>query len=96
MRFLIYTQDREGGLPIRQSTRDAHIAWLKAETDKVKLLTAGPWLDDEGTMRGSLLIVEAENKTDVENWCATDPYKLAGLPKSVTIQAYNWVIGAPD
>ena len=96
MRFFIYTEDIDGGLPIRQATRDAHIAWLKAENDHVKLLMAGPWLDDEGTMRGSLIIVEAQSKSDVENWCAADPYKQAGLPKSVTIKGFNWAIGAPD
>ena len=96
MKFLIYTEDVENGLSIRKATRDAHLAWLKADNDTVKLLAAGPWLDDAGTMRGSLVIVEAASKRDVENWCERDPYKNAGLPKSVTIKAFNWVIGAPD
>ena len=96
MRFFIYTEDVDDGLAIRQATRDAHLAWLKADNDAVKLLAAGPWLDDEGTMRGSLVIVEAASKSVVEDWCERDPYKHAGLPKSITIKAFNWVIGAPD
>ena len=96
MQFIIYTEDRDDGLPIRQANRDAHIAWLKTDDTKVKLLSAGPWLDDAGTMRGSLLIVEAAKKSDVTDWLANDPYKLAGLPKAVTVKGFIWAIGAPE
>lgn len=96
MKFMIYTEDRGDGLPIRTANRDAHIAWLKSENAEVKLLTAGPWLDDSETMRGSLLIVEAEDKAAVMAWLAHDPYKLAGLPKAVTVKPFIWAIGAPS
>lgn len=96
MQFIIYTEDRDEGLPIRKANRDAHLAWLKNAEAPVKLLTAGPWLDDDGTMRGSLLIVEASGKDTVTNWLETDPYKLAGLPKSVTVKGFIWAIGAPQ
>lgn len=95
MQFFIYTEDQDDGLPIRQANRDAHLAWLKTDTG-AKVLAAGPWLDDDGTMRGSLLIVEAENKTAVEAWTQRDPYGKAHLPKSITIKAFKWVIGAPE
>lgn len=95
MQFIIYTEDRDDGLPIRQANRDAHLEWLK--TDKgAEVLAAGPWLDDEGTMRGSLLIVEAENMTAVQEWTQRDPYGKAHLPKSVMIKPFKWVIGAPE
>lgn len=95
MRFMIYTEDKPDSLHIRQANRDDHIAWLKAESD-VTLLTAGPWLDDEGTMRGSLLIVDAKDKATVEAWLLTDPYRKAGLTGSVTLKGFLWAIGAPD
>ena len=95
MQFIIYTEDKDDGLPVRQANRDAHIAWLKTAHDEVTLLTAGPWLDDAGTMKGSLLIVEADTRAQVEAWCESDPYKSAGLPKSIMIKAFKWVIGAP-
>lgn len=94
MKFLIYTEDKADSLHIRQANRAAHIEWLKGEAGP-ELLIAGPWLDEAGMMRGSLLIVEADNKNDVEDWLSKDPYKEAGLTKSVNIKAYNWVIGAP-
>lgn len=92
MEFIIYSEDKPGSLHIRQAARDDHLAWLKAPSD-VKLLIAGPWLDDEGVMRGSMLIVEAADKGAVLKWLATDPYKAAGLTASVMVKAYKWVIG---
>jgi uncharacterized protein YciI len=96
MHFVIYTEDCNGGLPIRHANREAHIAWLKTANASVTLLTAGPWLDDEGSMRGSLLIVDAANKAEVVAWLETDPYKIAGLPKTVTVKGFLWAIGAPQ
>lgn len=94
MEFFIYAEDKPDSLHIRQGAREDHLAWLKAPSD-VKLLAAGPWLDDEGVMRGSLLIVDAENKKTVTDWLARDPYKAAGLTAAVTVKAYKWVIGRP-
>ena len=84
MDFLIYAEDKADSLHIRQAARDDHLAWLKAPS-AIRLLTAGPWLDDEGTMRGSLLIVEASDKETVQEWLSHDPYKAAGLTASVTV-----------
>lgn len=94
MEFLVYSADKPDSLHIRQSAREAHLNWLKA-TSEVKLLVAGPWLDDDDIMRGSLLIVEADNKKTVLNWLSNDPYRAAGLTASVEVKAYKWVIGKP-
>ncbi len=97
MQYIIYTEDRDDGLPIRQANRDAHLEWIKtADGPPVKLLAAGPWLDDDDTMRGSLLIVEADNKEAVITWTQSDPYAKAHLPKSMMIKPFKWVIGAPE
>ena len=94
MEFIVYAEDKPDSLHIRQAARDDHLAWLKTPSD-VKLLIAGPWLDDEGVMRGSLLIVEAADKETVLEWLSNDPYKAAGLTASVMVKAYKWVTGKP-
>ncbi len=96
MKFIIYTEDKPSSLDIRQANREAHINWLKTETKHVKLLTAGPWLDDAEVMRGSMLIVEADSKDQVKTWLEADPYRHAGLTASTMIKAYIWAIGAPE
>ena len=92
MEFIVYSEDKADSLDIRQAARDDHLIWLKAPSD-VKLRIAGPWLDDDGIMRGSLLIVEAADKQIVLDWLSGDPYKAAGLTASVMVKAYKWVIG---
>ena len=96
MQYFIYSEDRDDGAPIRAENRTAHIAWLKSENATVKVLAAGPWMDDEGNMRGSLLIVEAADKDTLIAWTQSDPYAQARLSKAVTIKPFKWVIGAPE
>ncbi|MBC6402198.1 MAG: YciI family protein [Hyphomonadaceae bacterium] len=95
MQFLVYTEDQDDGLPIRRANHDAHLAWLKSGDSLVSLLAAGPWLDGDGVIRGSLLIVEADARQTVEAWLAGDTCMSAGLPKAVTVNTFKWAIGAP-
>lgn len=94
MQFLVYAEDKPDSLEIRQANRDAHLAFLKAG-DGATVLAAGPWLDEDGVMRGSMLIVESENRESVDAWLARDPYAIAGLTDKRIVQHYKWVIGAP-
>ena len=92
MEFIIYSEDKPNSLHIRQSARNDHLAWLKTKSE-VELLIAGPWMDENEIMRGSLLIVKAENKNTVTQWLKGDPYGSAGLTNKVIIKHFNWVIG---
>ena len=92
--YLIYTEDKADSLHIRQANRADHLAWVQGDP-RVKLLSAGPWLDDEGDMRGSLLIVEAESLKTVEDWLEQDPYNKSGLTGFKRVRRFNWLLGAP-
>lgn len=96
MEFIVYTEDADNSLHIRQAAREDHLAWLKNTPSDITLLAAGPWLDDDDVMRGSLLIIVANSKQAVIDWLAHDPYKSAGLTKSVMVKTYKWVIGRPE
>ncbi len=90
MRFALIAKDKPGALDIRKANRDAHVAYLKS-TDAVEM--AGPFLDDNGDMCGSLIILEFPDMAAAQDWAANDPYKHAGLFESVEITAWNKVIG---
>ena len=94
MYIIVHSADKADSLHIRKANRDAHLAWLRSD-ESVSVKIAGPWLDDDGEMRGSLLIVEAQSVESVKNWLMRDPYVHAGLTKQTSVKAYNWVIGAP-
>lgn len=87
--FAVICRDRAGQLQTRLNTREAHLAFLKSQAG---LKMAGP-LIEEGEMRGSLLIVEAETLQHVQDWAAEDPYKAADLFASVEVIEWKKVIG---
>ena len=87
--FAVICRDLPGKLQTRLDTREKHLAFLK---DQPGLQMAGPLIED-GEMRGSLLIVEAEDLTRVKDWAAQDPYKAAGLFASVEVIEWKKVIG---
>ena len=64
--FAVICRDLPGKLQTRLDTRDKHLTFLKEQPG---LRMAGP-LIEEGEMRGSLLIVEAETLTQVKDWAA--------------------------
>ena len=89
MRFALICNDKAGALEIRKANREAHLAYL-AET---KAELAGPFLDAEGNMNGSLVVIEAADRAAAEAWAANDPYAKAGLFASVEIREWKKVIG---
>lgn len=93
--FLIYTEDKADSLDVRMTAREAHLEWVMSDPN-VKLISAGPWLDDEGDMRGSLLIVSADSLETVKNWLEQDPYNQAGLTAFKRVRRFNWLLGAPE
>lgn len=90
MRVALITKDNDGALQTRLDNRDAHLAYI-ADTGVVEM--AGPFLNDEGTMCGSLIILEVEDMAAAQTWADNDPYNKAGLFQSVTLQAWKKVIG---
>ncbi len=89
MLYTFICTDKPGALEIRKANRDNHIAYLRA-TDAVH---AGPFLDAEGNMSGSLVVVDLPDRAAAEDWAANDPYAMADLFSDVRIEAWNKVIG---
>jgi uncharacterized protein len=54
---------------------------------------AGPFLDTEGKMTGSLVVLTVETMAEAEAWAAADPYAKAGLFSSVTLKEWKKVVG---
>jgi len=90
MRYALMTTDKPGALQTRMDNRDAHLAYI-AETGVVEM--AGPVLDDDGNMCGSLIILEVADMEAAQDWAENDPYAKAGLFSDVRIQAWKKVIG---
>jgi uncharacterized protein len=90
MRAALICLDKPDHLHIRLETRSAHLSYIEA-TGVVEM--AGPFLNPEGQMTGSLVVLNVENLAAAQDWAANDPYALAGLFSSVTITEWKKVIG---
>jgi len=55
MRIALMTTDKPGALQVRKDNRDAHLAYIK-DTGVVEM--AGPFLDADGEMCGSLIVMD--------------------------------------
>lgn len=92
MHFVALCLDKPNSLHLRTENRAAHLGFLAAHAEQVKL--GGPFLDEAGQMCGSMLILEAADAETVKKILAEDPYAQAGLFASVEVRAYKPVVGA--
>lgn len=90
MRVTLICVDKLDHLQIRLDTRSAHLAYIEA-TGVVEM--AGPFLNPEGQMTGSLVVLNVDSLAQAQDWAENDPYALAGLFSSVTISEWKKVIG---
>lgn len=90
MLVALIAHDKPGALSIRQENRPAHVEYLKSSG---AVQQAGPLLDDQGEMAGSLIILDVADMDAADAWVAGDPYGKAGLFASVQLIPWNRVIG---
>ncbi|MDP1631004.1 MAG: YciI family protein [Caulobacter sp.] len=86
--FIIQWKDRvPEGAAIRAATRQAHLDWGGSQPGVLKL--GGPFLDADGGMAGSLIIIEAESLEAARAWHAADPYSKAGLYETSSVEPWR-------
>ncbi len=94
MLFCLLCTDKPNSLDLRMKVRPDHLAYLASLGAKMK--TAGPFLDDAGSPNGSLVIIEAADRSEAEKMAAADPYAIAGLFASVEIKTWKWALKNPE
>jgi uncharacterized protein YciI len=90
--FVLICRDKANAIDTRLATRPAHGAYVAERMNIVRV--AGPLLDEEGTMIGSLFIMEAESRDDIQAFADNDPYTAAGVFESVEIKGFTVARGA--
>jgi uncharacterized protein YciI len=88
--FALICTDKPDQEPLRKANRDAHLAYIH---DTGVVFQAGPFLSDDGSMIGSLVVLDVADRASAEAWAANDPYALAELFDAVVIKAWKKVIG---
>jgi uncharacterized protein YciI len=89
--FVLTCIDKPDAREARAGAREAHLAYVR-ESGIVKL--AGPFVDEQDQMVGSLLIIEAADLAAAQAFSAADPYVKAGVFQSADVRPFRLSIGA--
>ena len=90
MLFAIHALDRANALPTRLANYDAHKAFLSdASRFGVAIVMSGPLTSDDGqTMIGSLFLIEAPGRAEIEAFHHADPFFVAGIWETTSITGF--------
>jgi uncharacterized protein len=90
--FCLHCLDNEtDGAARRAAARPAHLEWAAGLGPVMRM--AGPLLDPDGKMLGSIFLIEAESLAAAKALNAEDPYSKAGVFGRVTLHETRWAIG---
>ncbi|MBK1723412.1 YciI family protein [Thiocystis violacea] len=97
MLYAIIAVDNPDSLAARLKARPAHLERLQALQDAGQLLLAGPHpaIDSpdpgEAGFTGSLIVAEFIDLKAAEDWAAADPYRMAGVYRTVEVKPFKQV-----
>ena len=90
MQFIITAHDGAGTLERRMQVRPRHLENLGKI--KGRILCAGGLLDENGRMKGSVLVMEFENRALLEEYLRSEPYLLEHVWEKVEVEPMNVVL----
>ncbi len=83
--FALIARDRHDGLEHRKQHRPAHLEHMARLDAAGRLRYGGPLLSEQGDMKGSLIVLEADDLEAARRAYAEDPYIVHGLFESYDV-----------
>lgn len=78
MPYMVIADDKPGSAADRARVRNAHVAYLEANLDK--LIAAGAKIADDGvTAIGSVYLIDTDSREEAESFAAGDPFMREGV-----------------
>lgn len=90
--YALVRMDKPGMADLRAANQPAHLAFLKEAPLPIRL--GGALLDEDDKVTGSLIVVEAESRAEVEAFAAADPYTQLGVYESIRIRRWRIARGS--
>jgi hypothetical protein len=76
-------------LPKRLANYEAHKRFLSdTAAYGIAIVMSGPLTADDGTMIGSLFLIDATDRAAVERFHAADPFRAADIWETVTLSGF--------
>lgn len=91
MLYLILAHDaRDEGAPERRGrVRQRHLDGVRPLAEEGRLQVGGAFLDEQGVMRGSMLLLEAEDEDEVRRLLDDDVYSREGVWERFEIRPFK-------
>ena len=89
MQFVITAYDGKGMLEKRMEVRPRHLEGM--ERLKKHLVCAGGLLDEAGNLKGSVLVMEFQNREEVDEYLAGEIYVQEHVWEKITVERMNVV-----
>lgn len=88
MQYLLIAYDGkdEGAAQRRLAVRSQHIALGDEMVAKGQMLFGAAMLDDGGNMIGSMLVLDFEDRADLDAWLKREPYVVGDVWKETKIE----------
>ena len=90
MQFIITAHDGENVLDKRMAVRPRHLEGMAKLGEHI--VCAGGLLDDEGKMKGSVLILDFEDRAALDNYLKNEPYVVEHVWEKIEVETVNVVI----
>ena len=90
MQFIITARDGENMLDKRMAVRPRHLEGMAKLGEHI--VCAGGLLDDEGKMKGSVLILDFEDRAALDDYLKNEPYVVERVWEKIEIETVNVVI----
>lgn len=90
MQFMLKALDGADALKRRLAARPRHLENMARLKEHV--ICGGGLLDEEGKMKGSVLILEFPGKEDMDEYLRTEPYVVENVWEQIEVQPLNVVI----
>ena len=90
MRFIITAHDGENRLEKRMAVRPRHLEGMAKLGEHIVL--AGGLLDDGGKMKGSVLVLDLEDRAALDDYLKNEPYVAEHVWEKIEVETVNVVI----
>ena len=89
--YLIYAWDGsdENALERRMKVRPAHFEGAAKPKSNGNFIIGGAMLDDKGKMIGSMMVVQFEEREQLEQWLANEPYITGKVWEKIDIRPFK-------
>ena len=94
MQFIVKAYDGEGMLERRMKVRPRHLEGM-ARLGK-HVICAGGLLNEEGKMKGSVLILDFDTREELDEYLKKEPYVQEHVWSKIEVERLNVVISSPS